>query len=63
MLKLVTLLSTLRDPTQLRQRQCATRQQYITLVPCKYLMHHDIQKNVSYHNFLFFFSNTQVKEI
>ena len=24
----VTLLSTLRDPTQLRQRQCATRQQH-----------------------------------
>jgi hypothetical protein len=27
-LKVVTLLSTLRDPTQLRQRQCATRQQH-----------------------------------
>ena len=24
----VTLLSTLRDPTQLRRRQCATRQQH-----------------------------------
>ena len=24
----VTVLSTLRDPTQLRQRQCATRQQH-----------------------------------
>ena len=28
MLKVVTLLSTLRDPTQLRRRQCATRQMY-----------------------------------
>ena len=28
MLKVVTLLSTLRDPTQLRRRQCATRQQH-----------------------------------
>ena len=27
-LKVVTLLSTLRDPTQLRRRQCATRQQH-----------------------------------
>ena len=26
-----TLLSTLRDPTQLRQRQCATRQQHTIL--------------------------------
>jgi hypothetical protein len=25
----VTLLSTLRDPTQLRQRQCATRKQQV----------------------------------
>ena len=28
MLKVVTLLSTLRDPTQLRRRQCATRKMY-----------------------------------
>ena len=27
MLKVVTLLSTLRDPTQVKQRRCATRQQ------------------------------------
>ena len=26
--QIVTLLSTLRDPTQLRRRQCATRQQH-----------------------------------
>ena len=29
----VTLLSTLRDPTQLRRRQCETRQQHPFFVP------------------------------
>ena len=28
----VTLLSTLRDPTQLRRHQCATRQQHPTAI-------------------------------
>ena len=31
-------------------------------MPHKSLMHHDIQKNISYHNF-YFFSNMQVKGI
>ena len=33
----VTLLSTLRDPTQLRRRQCATRKQHPFFVPLRCL--------------------------
>ena len=33
----VTLLSTLRDPTQLRQRQCPTRKQHPFFVPLRCL--------------------------
>ena len=36
--------------------------QYITLVPYKSLMHHDIQKNISYHNFYLFFPICKWKE-
>ena len=36
--------------------------QYITLVPRKSLMHHDIQKNISYHNFYLFFLICKWKE-
>ena len=34
---------------------------YITLVPCKSLMHHDIQKIISYHNFFFQYVRKEIK--
>ena len=37
------------------ERVVSVHKQYITLVPCKSLMHHDIQKIISYHNFYLFF--------
>ena len=51
MLKVVTMLSTLRDPTQLRRRQCATRQMYAKIMQKGYshALHNHIYMDYARH--------------